>query len=92
MSESSTAPISAAYHPPAGAYDEFSVEGAARNHWRFMDEVLSDPHGQWAEDQDASIRRLLNDLDAAGLTMSDLQTQQSSLEEIFVDLVQEDEA
>ncbi|MGX9356733.1 ABC transporter ATP-binding protein [Roseobacteraceae bacterium S113] len=45
-----------------------------------------------AKAERTGIRRLLNDLDAAGLTMSDLQTQQSSLEEIFVDLVQEDEA
>ncbi|WP_425037585.1 ABC transporter ATP-binding protein [Primorskyibacter sp. S187A] len=36
------------------------------------------------------IRRLLNDLDAAGLTMRDIQTEQSSLEEIFVGLVNED--
>ena len=33
------------------------------------------------------ITRLLNDLQAEGLTMSDLSTQQSSLEEIFVGLV-----
>jgi len=33
---------------------------------------------------------LLNDLQAAGLQMRDVQTQQSSLEDIFVDLVQED--
>ena len=61
MTQSSTAPISAAYQPPAGVYDEFFAEGSARQHWRFMDEVLNDPHGQWAEDQDASIRRLLNE-------------------------------
>ena len=38
------------------------------------------------------IRSMLNDLDAAGLVMRDIQTRQSSLEEIFVGLVQEDEA
>ena len=35
------------------------------------------------------IRTLLNDLSEAGLTMSDLQTRQSSLEEIFVGMVKE---
>ncbi|MBS1302077.1 ABC transporter ATP-binding protein [Loktanella sp. SALINAS62] len=35
------------------------------------------------------IRRMLNDLDAAGLQMADLATQQSSLEEIFTSLVKE---
>ncbi|MDU8944424.1 ABC transporter ATP-binding protein [Ovoidimarina sediminis] len=35
------------------------------------------------------IRRLLNDLDAAGLTLADVQTRESSLEEIFVGLVKE---
>ncbi len=35
------------------------------------------------------ITRLLNDLAAAGLTMTDLSTHQSSLEDIFVDLVKE---
>ncbi|MCV6586709.1 MAG: ABC transporter ATP-binding protein [Marinibacterium sp.] len=33
------------------------------------------------------IRTLLNDLDAAGLVLRDVQTRQSSLEDIFVDLV-----
>lgn len=33
------------------------------------------------------IRRVLNDLDAAGITMRDLSTRQSSLEEVFVSLV-----
>lgn len=36
------------------------------------------------------ITRLLNDLSAAGLTFRDLQTQQSSLEDIFVNLVKAD--
>ena len=36
------------------------------------------------------ITGLLNDLQAAGLQMRDVQTQQSSLEDIFVDFVQED--
>ena len=36
------------------------------------------------------ITGLLNDLQAAGLQMCDVQTQQSSLEDIFVGLVQED--
>ena len=36
------------------------------------------------------ITGLLNDLQAAGLQMRDVQTQQSSLEDIFVDLVQEE--
>ena len=61
MTQSSTVPITAGYQPPAGAYDEFYAEGAARSHWRFMDEVLNDPHSHWAEDQDASIRRLLKE-------------------------------
>ncbi len=64
MSQSSSVPISAAYQPPAGAYDEFSAAasgGSVRRHWQFMDEVLNDPHSHWAEDQDASIRRLLNE-------------------------------
>lgn len=38
------------------------------------------------------IRRLLNDLDAAGIGFRDLTTKQSSLEQIFVDLVKEDAA
>ena len=38
------------------------------------------------------IRRLLNDLDAAGLHLSDVRTRESSLEEIFVGLVKETEA
>jgi ABC-2 type transport system ATP-binding protein len=36
------------------------------------------------------IRRLLNELDAAGIAVTDLHTQQSSLEEIFVGLVTQD--
>jgi ABC-2 type transport system ATP-binding protein len=32
---------------------------------------------------------LLNDIQAAGLVLHDVQTRQSSLEEIFVDLVKE---
>jgi len=36
------------------------------------------------------IRRLLNDLDAAGTRFRDVTTKQSSLEQIFVDLVKED--
>lgn len=35
------------------------------------------------------ITKLLNDLQAAGLTMTDIRTQESSLEDIFVDLVKE---
>lgn len=64
MTQSSTVPMTAAYQPPTGAYDEFSApsaDGSVRDHWRFMDEVLNDPHSHWAEDQDASIRRLLNE-------------------------------
>ncbi|WP_424971435.1 ABC transporter ATP-binding protein [Dinoroseobacter sp. S76] len=38
------------------------------------------------------IRRVLNDLDAAGITMRDLSTRQSSLEEVFVSLVHAPEA
>ena len=38
------------------------------------------------------ITRLLNDIAAAGLHLADLSTKQSSLEEIFVSLVQEDAA
>lgn len=37
------------------------------------------------------IRRLLNDLDAAGVVMRDLSTRQSSLEEVFVELVHADD-
>jgi ABC-2 type transport system ATP-binding protein len=36
------------------------------------------------------ITALLTDLAAAGIAFSDLRTSQSSLEEIFVDLVRED--
>jgi len=65
MTQSSTVPSTTAYQPPAGSFDEFfapSSEGrSVRNHWGFIDEVLNDPHSQWAEDQDASIRRLLNE-------------------------------
>ena len=39
--------------------------------------------------QRTGITRLLNDLAAAGLRMRDVQTRQSSLEDIFVDLVRE---
>ena len=38
------------------------------------------------------ITRLLNDIAAAGLTLRDVQTRQSSLEDIFVGLVKEDAA
>ncbi len=38
------------------------------------------------------IRRLLNALDETGLTFRDLQTTQSSLEDIFVDLVREEKS
>jgi len=38
------------------------------------------------------ITALLNDIAAAGLTLCDVQTRQSSLEDIFVDLVREDAA
>ncbi|MBV0910888.1 ABC transporter ATP-binding protein [Anianabacter salinae] len=38
------------------------------------------------------ITRLLNDVQAAGLQLRDVQTRQSSLEDIFVDLVKEDAA
>ena len=38
------------------------------------------------------IARLMADLSAAGVALADLSTRQSSLEEIFVDLVQEDAA
>lgn len=40
-----------------------------------------------ASDQDVSIPKLLNDIQAAGLHFTDLNTRQSSLEDIFVDLV-----
>lgn len=61
MTQSSTVPMTTAYQPPAGAYDEFCADGTARTHWRFLDAVLNDPHSHWAENQDASIRRLLNE-------------------------------
>ncbi len=38
------------------------------------------------------ITKLLSDVSAAGLVLSDLETRQSSLEDIFVDLVKEDAA
>jgi ABC-2 type transport system ATP-binding protein len=38
------------------------------------------------------ITGLLNDIAAAGLVLADVQTRQSSLEEIFVGLVSEGEA
>jgi len=38
------------------------------------------------------ITKLLSDVAAAGLVLSDLETSQSSLEDIFVDLVKEDAA
>lgn len=38
------------------------------------------------------IRRLLNDLETAGITMRDLSTRQSSLEEVFVQLVHAEDA
>jgi ABC-2 type transport system ATP-binding protein len=38
------------------------------------------------------IRRLLNDMDVAGIVMRDLSTRQSSLEDVFVQLVNEGEA
>jgi ABC-2 type transport system ATP-binding protein len=40
--------------------------------------------------EESGITRLLDDLDAAGIHFKDLQTSQSSLEEIFVDLVRKD--
>ena len=43
-----------------------------------------------AHTEHTGIRSLLNALNSAGLTMRDLRTQESSLEEIFVDLVKED--
>jgi ABC-2 type transport system ATP-binding protein len=42
-----------------------------------------------AQTERAGIADLLADLDGAGIKFRDLQTQQSSLEEIFVDLVKE---
>ncbi|MEP3279133.1 MAG: ABC transporter ATP-binding protein [Stappiaceae bacterium] len=39
------------------------------------------------DDQDVDIPKLLNDIQAAGLHFTDLNTSQSSLEDIFVDLV-----
>ena len=41
--------------------------------------------------QSTGITRLLQDISAAGLQLADLETRQSSLEEIFVDLVREQE-
>jgi ABC-2 type transport system ATP-binding protein len=43
-----------------------------------------------AQSERADIPALLADLDAAGIKFRDLQTKQSSLEEIFVDLVKEE--
>jgi ABC-2 type transport system ATP-binding protein len=42
-----------------------------------------------AQAQHTGITGLLDDLNAAGIEFRDLQTTQSSLEEIFVDLVRE---
>lgn len=42
-----------------------------------------------AKSDRTGITRLLNDLAAAGIPLGDLQTQESSLEDIFVDLVRE---
>ncbi len=61
MSQSDNLLFAARYEPPADAYDEFFVNGRVRDHWAFMEEVLNDPHAQWAEAQDASIQRLLNE-------------------------------
>jgi len=61
MSQSNSVPLSDGYQPPAGTFDEFSDNGQTRSHWRFMEEVVNDPGASWAEDQDASIRRLLNE-------------------------------
>ncbi len=61
MSQTTSVPLTAAYQPPAGVYDEFTDNGRTRDHWRFLEEVLNDPASQWAEEQDASIRRLLNE-------------------------------
>ncbi len=61
MTQSSTVPMTTAYQPPGGVYDEFVSEGSVRPHWQFMDAVVNDPDSRWAETQDASIRRLLNE-------------------------------
>lgn len=42
-----------------------------------------------AENEQRGITRLINDLNAAGIQFTDLQTSQSSLEDIFVDLVRD---
>jgi uncharacterized circularly permuted ATP-grasp superfamily protein len=61
MSQTTSVPLTAAYQPPSGAYDEFTENGQTRSHWRFLEEVLNDPGSHWAEEQDSSIRRLLNE-------------------------------
>lgn len=71
-----TAPIDAV--PDALADYDLSVEGATLT-YRY--DTKSDRTG---------ITALLNDLQKAGLQMADLQTAQSSLEDIFVGLVKED--
>jgi ABC-2 type transport system ATP-binding protein len=43
-----------------------------------------------ANDKRTGINTLFRDLDAAGLRLRDVDTKQSSLEEIFVDLVKDD--
>ena len=42
-----------------------------------------------ADDGEGAIADLLGEVDAAGITFKDLHTRQSSLEEIFVNLVKE---
>jgi uncharacterized circularly permuted ATP-grasp superfamily protein/uncharacterized alpha-E superfamily protein len=54
-------PFAANYAPPAGAYDEFLGTHGVRPHWGFMEEVLDDPQASWAQAQDESIKRLLNE-------------------------------
>ena len=48
-----------------------------------------DLHLRHAETERTGITTLLADLSKAGIKFNDLQTRQSSLEEIFVDLVRE---
>ncbi|SEN34282.1 ABC-2 type transport system ATP-binding protein [Loktanella fryxellensis] len=62
----------------------------AHYHLTLEDEGRTLVHTYDARQERTGIRTLLNDLDAAGLQMADLQTQQSSLEDIFVGLVKDD--
>ena len=57
--------------------------------WERAEDGLSLTYSYDTTGERTGITTLLNDLQKAGLLMKDLQTKQSSLEDIFVDLVKE---